>query len=58
VLRLTRIDIRWRLQEYRRPTITENINRAGGLDEGGVLLRLVDLDAAGGTLQMTLFDGR
>lgn len=53
VLRFNTYHVQEQLAEYCLPTVVENINRLGGLDEGGLVPRKVALD---GSRQMTLFD--
>lgn len=45
-----------RLEKYCVPTVVENIKRLGGLEEGGVMPRKIDLDTPGGWQQPSLFD--
>jgi very-short-patch-repair endonuclease len=56
VLRFNTRQIQEELAEYCLPTIVENINRLGGLEEHGIVPRKIDLDTPGGFQQMTLFD--
>ena len=50
VLRFNGVQIREQMQEYCLPTIKENINQLGGVDEGGIIPRVI------GSNQLTLFD--
>lgn len=50
VLRFNGKQIRDQMQEYCLPTIKENINQLGGVDEGGIIPRVI------GSNQLTLFD--
>ena len=50
VLRFNGKQIRERMQEHCLPTIKENINQLGGVDEGGITPRVI------GSNQLTLFD--
>ena len=45
------------MRDYCLPTIVENINRLGGVEEGKSVPRKIDLDAPPGMRQLTLFDG-
>ncbi len=56
VLRFNTHHIQEELANYCVPTVVENINRLGGLKEGGVIPRKIDLDAPGGWQQPSLFD--
>ena len=44
-----------KMAEYCLPTIVENINRLGGLEEQRLVPRKVSLDAQGGS-QLSLFE--
>lgn len=55
VLRFTTAQIRERMMEYCVPNIVETINYLGGLDEGGLISRKVDLNAPYGSRQLGLF---
>lgn len=55
LLRFNGQQIREEMEEYCLPTIAENINNLGGVDEGRVLPRRIRLDAPG-TYQLGLFD--
>jgi len=48
--------IKEQMEEYCAPTIVENINRLGGLDEGKTVPRKIDLKAPSGWQQLTLLD--
>ena len=48
--------VKEQMAEYCIPTIVENINRLGGLDEGRTVPRKIDLNAPPGWQQMTLLD--
>lgn len=50
VLRFTGVQIREQMKAYCLPTIVENVNRLGGVDEGKVVPRII------GSPQLTLFD--
>lgn len=54
ILRFTTRQIRERMTEYTLPTIVENINRLGGIDEENQLPRRIDLND--GPQQLNLFD--
>lgn len=56
VLRFNTPHIREQMDEYCLPTVAENINRLGGVDEGGLIPRRIDLNAPDGLQQMILFD--
>jgi len=56
ILRFNSHQIREELGEYCLPTIVENINKLGGVDEGEIVARKIDLDAPGGAYQLGLFD--
>jgi hypothetical protein len=53
VLRFNTYHIRETMAEYCLPTIVENVNRLGGLDEQGLVPRKLSLD---GPRQMSLFE--
>jgi hypothetical protein len=44
------------MAEYCIPNIADTINHLGGVDEGGIIPRKIDLDAPGGIRQLGLFD--
>jgi len=44
------------MAEYCLPTIVENINRLGGLDEQKIVPRKIDLKTAGRAQQLILLD--
>jgi hypothetical protein len=46
------------MAEYCLPTVVENINRLGGLDEGGLVPHKFNLDAPIGLRQLGLFETR
>lgn len=48
--------VKEQIAEYCIPTVVENINRLGGLDEGKTVPRKIDLDAPSGWQQLTLLD--
>ena len=56
VLRFNTLQIREEIEAYCVPTVIKNINRLGGVDEGGWVPRRVNLGAPGGLQQMGLFD--
>lgn len=56
VLRFASHQIREEMQEYCLPTIVENINNLGGVDEGKIIPRKIDLNASRGSYQLMLFD--
>lgn len=45
------------MPEYCIPTIADTVNSLGGMDEGGVIPRRIDLDTREGLHQSGLFDG-
>ena len=47
-----------KMAEYCLPTIVENINRLGGLEEQRLVPRKVSLDAQGGARQLSLFESK
>jgi very-short-patch-repair endonuclease len=57
VLRFNTYHIREQMQEYCVPTVVENVNRLGGVEEGQVMPRKIDPDGPGGLQQLGLFDG-
>jgi len=56
ILRFNTSKIREAVAEYCLPTIVENINRLGGLDEQKLVPRKVSLDTQGESRQLSLFD--
>lgn len=56
VLRFNSYHIQERMAEYCLPAVVENVNRLGGLDEGGLVPRKFSLDAPTGLHQMSLFE--
>ncbi len=56
VLRFTTRQVMEELTEYCLPTVVTTINTLGGVDEGGVIPRRIDLHAEGGVRQRGLFD--
>jgi len=58
VLRFNTSHIREEMEEYCLRTVVENINRLGGVEEGRLVPRRIDLDAPGGVQQLGLFDDR
>lgn len=56
VLRFNTMQIQEQLAEYCVPNIVETINYLGGLDEGGLISRKIDLNAPEGSRQLGLFD--
>lgn len=55
ILRFNTYHIQEEMVEYCLPTIVENINRLGGLEEGRLVPRRISLDGPDGWRQMTLF---
>jgi len=55
LLRFNSLQIHEQMHEYCLPTIVENINRLGGVDEGRMVARPANLDPATPT-QLSLFD--
>ena len=55
VLRFTTVQIQEKMAEYCIPVVTDTINQLGGIEEGKVLPRKIDLNAKS-SLQMGLFD--
>jgi len=55
VLRLSTPQIKEEMAEYCVPTIVKTVNKLGGVEEGKLLPRKIDLDESGGT-QVGLFD--
>jgi very-short-patch-repair endonuclease len=55
LLRFNTHQIREQMAEYCLPTIVENVNKLGGIDDGRLVARRINLDAAG-TDQLGLFD--
>jgi very-short-patch-repair endonuclease len=58
VLRFNTYHIQETMAEYCLPTVVENINRLGGLDEGGLVPHKFNLDAPIGLRQLGLFETR
>jgi len=56
VLRFTTTQINEEMPEYCIPTISDTINRLGGIDDGGLISRKIDPDAPDGAYQLRLFD--
>jgi very-short-patch-repair endonuclease len=56
VLRFNTPQIQEKMTDYCIPTIVENINNLGGIEESKFMPRKIDLDAPGGTYQPSLFD--
>jgi len=56
ILRFNTPQIQENLDDYCIPKIVENINSLGGLDEGKVIPRKINLDSTGQPKQLTLFD--
>jgi very-short-patch-repair endonuclease len=56
LLRFNTRQIHEQMAEYCLPTIVENVNQLGGVDEGGFLPRHIRLDAPGSMQQLGLFD--
>jgi very-short-patch-repair endonuclease len=56
VLRFNTIQIQEQMAQYCVPNIVKTINSLGGIDEGGLIPRKIDLDAPQGSRQLGLFD--
>ncbi len=56
VLRFTTLQIQEKMAEYCIPNIVDTINRLGGLNEGKLIPRKIDLAAPEGSRQLGLFD--
>jgi len=56
VLRFTTLQIWEKMAEYCVPNVVDTITYLGGLDEGGLIPRKVDLNAPEGSRQLGLFD--
>ncbi len=56
VLRFSTKQVREQMAEYCIPNIVKTIKNLGGLDEGGLIPRTVDLNAPEGSRQLGLFD--
>jgi very-short-patch-repair endonuclease len=56
LLRFNSHHIHEEMAEYCLPTIVETVNKLGGIDEGRVVPRRINLDAPGGVYQLGLFD--
>jgi very-short-patch-repair endonuclease len=56
VLRFNTSQIQDEMTEYCIPNIVDTISRLGGLDEGKLIFRKIDLDAPEGSRQLGLFD--
>jgi len=56
VLRFATSQIQERMAEYCVPNIVDTITRLGGLEEGGLFPRKIDLNAPEGSRQLGLFD--
>ncbi len=56
LLRFNTRQINEQMKEYCLPTIVENIGKLGGLDEGRLVPRQINLSAPGGMYQLGLFD--
>jgi very-short-patch-repair endonuclease len=56
LLRFNTLQIREKMTKYCLPTIMENINKLGGLEEQRQMPRKVNLDAQGGWQQLSLFE--
>lgn len=56
VLRFTTAQIEQQMMSYCLPKIVETIEHLGGLDEGGLVPRRIDLNAPFGSRQLGLFD--
>lgn len=56
VLRFSTIQIREQMEQYCLPTVIENINRLGGVDEGRMVPRHFHPDGPGAAQQLSIFD--
>jgi len=56
VLRFNTVQIREEMVEYCVPTVLENINRLGGIDDGRLIPRLFDPARLDALPQPSLFD--
>jgi very-short-patch-repair endonuclease len=56
VLRLNTAQIQEQMEGYCLPTVIENINRLGGIDEGRMVPRRVHPDGPGAAEQLSIFD--
>ena len=56
ILRFNTLHIREQMEEYCLPTIVENVNNLGGIDEGRLIPRRASLDGPGVMRQLGLFD--
>jgi very-short-patch-repair endonuclease len=56
ILRFNTHQIQEEMAKYCLPTIVENVNRLGGLEEQRIVPRKINLDAPAGWQQLTLFD--
>jgi hypothetical protein len=56
LLRFNTQQIREEMAQYCVPAIVKTVNKMGGVDEGGVLVRKIDLNAPDGLHQLGLFD--
>ncbi len=56
ILRFNSYQIREESAEYCLPTVAKNINKFGGIDEGKIIPRKIDLNAPSGSRQLGLFD--
>jgi len=56
LLRFNTQQIREEMAQYCVPAIVKTVNKMGGVDEGGVLARKIDLNAPDGLHQLGLFD--
>ena len=56
ILRFNTHHIQEQMAEYCLPTIVENINRLGGVDEGRLVPRRINLDGQRGWQQLILFE--
>jgi len=56
VLHFTTAQINEEMAEYCIPTIADTVNRLGGIDDGGLISRKVELNVPDGGYQMRLFD--
>jgi very-short-patch-repair endonuclease len=56
VLRFSTLQIQEKMAEYCLPNIVKTISQLGGVDEGGLIPRKIDLNAPEGSRQLGLFD--
>ena len=56
LLRFNTSQIREQMTQYCLPTVVATVNSLGGVDEGGLVPRKIDLNAPNGSYQLGLFD--